>query len=209
MGLFAAIKRTFRTSTKNEVDASEPDSQQLEKHVFPEQLQKVPSPEPVEEPSEKEEEPVAATPSVVVPWVVREVAEYKGKDKFEWKVHMKVHAKRLLDCWLEYEDQFPKTFAQILVRFVASLHGDYFHYEKVPRLACFLETLFDGGDSPIHIVNNAQELWPPVLEEIGHIHLTRGKEWTSTASSRSREETTALLNSMADKHARNTGGIGH
>lgn len=200
MGLFSAIKRSLGSPGENQVDASESASQQLEKHVFPEQLRKDLSPDHIEEPSEKEEEPVAATPSVVIPWVLREVVENTEKDRFALNFHAKLHAKRLSDCWLEYGDQFPKDFAQTLVEFLSDLCGDRHPYARESRLACFLV----GGYSPLHNMNNGQELWPSVVEEICRIHLARGEEWNSTASSQSKEQTKKLLFSMAERHTDRT-----
>ncbi|GAQ80037.1 hypothetical protein KFL_000440380 [Klebsormidium nitens] len=179
MGAFGALKRSLSRPAK-ETSTSE----QLQKDMAP-ILEKL------------RDEKSAPPPSVVVSWVLKEVSECDLSDRFDRNVQMKVHAARLLGCWREYGAHFAISFAQRLVQAVQDLGTEGMRSEKGQRLACFLVNLLDGENgSPFHIKNGSQELWRPVLEELGQLQLTREKDWSSEAASHAREETADLLNKM-------------
>ncbi|GAQ87712.1 hypothetical protein KFL_003720030 [Klebsormidium nitens] len=199
MGVFSAMKRTLSKSPKQD---NVPEK--LEKDMAPDLPVKV-QPEETSQleknfHSEKTlEKKAAASPSVVVPWILNEVSECDISELFDCRVQMKVHAARLLDCWRAHEAEFPRAFARGLLQVLQGFDQDNAgSSKKIKSLACFLVHLFDGKDSAVHIRNGKEELWTLVLPELGRIELDRGKDWTSNAESRSREETSELLTAIGN-----------
>lgn len=132
----------------------------------------------VEEVGASAEAKAVAPPSVVIPWVLKELLECVEtirKDRLTRDVHYEAHAARLLLCWQEHSDQFPITFSQELLHFILSLGGkeglEYFPnfpYEaqdNVNMFAQFLVEIFVGS-SPYHVALLGKELWPEVSERL-------------------------------------------
>lgn len=196
------MKRSLSKSTKNGVDDNV--SEKLEKKMAPDLPVKLQPEETSQlektfhfEKKTQAEKKTAASPSVVVPWILNEVSECDVIDIFDPNVQMKVHAARLRDCWLAHGAQFPLEFARGLLQVLQGFNQDYGKCSgKRKRLACFLTTLFDKDNSPIYIRKGKEELWTLVLPELGRLELSRGKDWTSEEESRLREETACLLFEM-------------
>lgn len=148
-----------------------------------------------------------AAPLVVIPWVLQEVAKSRvvlhpntpSSVRIERDVELKLHAARLLECWQEYGDWFPKAFAKELQGLLSGF--DEAWMEKSARIACFLAPLFAAKDPAMHIVRDShEELWPSVLAEIERSQMVRSAEWTSPAHITLRERTVHLLGYLAQHY---------
>lgn len=151
--MFAAIKRSLGQGSRKDTPEG----------IHPEYLQKnVGLAAEALDGSKRENRVRIAEPSVVVPWVLQEVAEkdyltnvtgikLRESALMEQSVQRKLHAKRLLTCWLEYGDAFPKAFATELLSLpkcggLEEGADDTCRQGKIDRLACFLTSLFVGKD---------------------------------------------------------------
>jgi hypothetical protein len=162
--------------------------------VSPEQLQKestqdAPSLETLEQVSKlqdpKASEQSMPAPSVVVPWVLRDLAAsidvYKMHDNqgvYMREALYKTHAERLLRCWSEHEQEFPGSLSQELLTFlrtklISAEHGipcDLHAEREVRKVAAFLVAFF--CEDPLSLAEhkqglNGKSLWPPVVAALG------------------------------------------
>jgi hypothetical protein len=158
--------------------------------VAPEQLQKesnhyAPSLETPEQVSKlqdpKASEESMPAPSVVVPWVLQDLAAsidlYRLHDNqgvYMRKALYEAHAERLLRCWSEHEQEFPGSLSQELLTFlrtklISAEHGipcDLHAEREVRKVVAFLVAFFceDPLSSAEHKQGlNGKSLWPPVL----------------------------------------------
>lgn len=164
--------------------------------VAPEQLQKesmqyAPSLETPEQVSKlqdpKASEQSMPAPSVVVPWVLRDLAASIDLYKLQYDdqgVYMKealyeAHAERLLRCWSEHEQEFPGSLSQELLTFLRTnlklTSAERVSYEShvtnaVCKVAAFLVAFF--CEEPLSSAEhkqglNGKSLWPPVVAALG------------------------------------------
>ncbi|GAQ86556.1 hypothetical protein KFL_002960110 [Klebsormidium nitens] len=153
----------------------------------------------------------SAPPSVVIPWVFREVAESLSEtDYLRQSVMLEKHAARLRLCWAEYGADFPKTFAAELLRLPdtdlwetpAPTRG--WEKNKKSQLLNFLLKNFAGekGDAAkLRVRRGSEELWRPLMSEIERLSVTRGPDWTSPEAARFRAKNVKEKVAKVEKEA--------
>lgn len=114
-------------------------------------------------------EDLTPAPSVVIAWVLRDVAvwitfcEFDREEIMKRETQLAAHASRLLQSWKTHREEFPKAFAEEL----SVLLGGGVNYGNRRHVAIFLLRLFGAyrnyeGEN-LHLVIASQELWPPLL----------------------------------------------
>ncbi|GAQ86557.1 hypothetical protein KFL_002960120 [Klebsormidium nitens] len=130
-----------------------------------------------------------APPSVVIPWVLDDVADSLTEtDALRRGVTWEQHAARLRVCWQEYGAEFPKEFAEALTRFLET--GD-----QIDQVVLFLLDIFagDANEETVerHVTRGSKELWPLVL---GELEKSWGEaDWTSVPAAESRQRLRQLV----------------
>lgn len=146
-----------------------------------------------------------APPSVVVPWVLQQVAESVSEtDDFRRSVILEKHAARLRLCWTEYGSDFLKTFAAEVVKFPGaefwktepdSADGTAGLNEKSQLLTFLLNTFAAEHEytAKLRIKRGSIELWHATMGEFERVSVFKGPDWTSPEKAQIRSNTRQLL----------------
>ncbi|GAQ82375.1 hypothetical protein KFL_001090230 [Klebsormidium nitens] len=107
-------------------------------------------------------------PSIVIPWVLNEIVTSSNQSEYYIaEGHFELQAGRLLNCWREYGNQFPKELAAQVCLFMQKAEEGQQLTESIRWLAGFLLHIFTSKRAAIHIKINSQELWPFFMTCLG------------------------------------------